>query len=60
MCFYTTWQNGDNENNIFHSNAVLVDSVAVVGLCYMHNAPVRSLPKRKIVICDVFHSIYIC
>jgi len=25
-----------------------------------HSAPVRCLPERKIVICDVFDSVYIC
>ena len=40
-----------HENHIFHS----------IGLCYTHNAPVRYLPERKkIVICDVFDSVYIC
>jgi len=28
-----------------------------IGLCYTHNAPVRCLPERKIVICDVFDSV---
>ena len=51
---------GKNENHIFHSNVILVESDAAVGLCCMHNAPMRSLPERKIVICDVFDSIYIC
>ena len=36
---------GKHENNIFHS----------IELCYTHNAPVRCLPERKNVICDVFH-----
>ena len=31
---------GKHENHIFHS----------IGLCYTHNAPVRCLPERKIVI----------
>jgi len=51
---------GKHENHIFHSNAVLVESAASVGLWYTHNAPVRCLPERKIVICDVFDSVYIC
>jgi len=38
---------GKHENHIFHS----------IGLCYTHNAPVRYLPERKIVICDVFNSV---
>jgi len=38
---------GKHENHIFHS----------VVLCYKHNAPVRCLPERKIVICDVFDSV---
>jgi len=49
-----------HENHIFHSNAVLVKSAAVVGLCCTHSAPVRCLPERKIAICDVFNSVYIC
>ena len=36
-----------HENHIFHS----------VGLCYTHNAPVRCLHERKIVICDAFDSV---
>ena len=37
-----------HENHILHS----------VGLCYTHNAPVRCLPERKIVvICGVFDSV---
>jgi len=28
-----------------------------LGLCYMHNAAVRCLPKRKNFICDVFDSV---
>jgi len=51
---------GKHENHIFHSNAVLVESTAAVGLCWLHNAPVRCLPERKIVIYDVFDSVYIC
>ena len=48
LCFCTPGKTGKHENHIFHS----------VGLCYMHNAPVRSLPERKkFVICDVFDSI---
>jgi len=38
---------GKHENHIFHS----------IGLCYTHNAPVRCLPQRKIVICDVSDSV---
>ena len=40
-------KNGKHENHIFHS----------IGLCCTHNAPVRSLPERKIVICDMSDSI---
>jgi len=29
----------------------------LVKLCYTHNAPVRCLPERKNVICDVFDSV---
>jgi len=50
----------NHENHIFHSNAVLVESAAAVGLCCTHSAPLRCLPERKIVICDVFDSVYIC
>ena len=50
----------NKKNHIIHSNAVLVDSAAAVGLCCMHNAPVRCLPERKLVICDVFDGVYIC
>ena len=47
-CFCTTWQNGETRKSHFRS----------VGLCYTHNAPVRSLSEReKIVICDVFDSV---
>jgi len=51
-----------HENDIFRSNALslLIETAAAVGLCCMHNAPVRCLPERKIVICDVFDSVYIC
>jgi len=51
---------GKHENHIFHSNAVLVESAAAVGLCCTHSAPVRCFPERKTVICDVFDSVYIC
>ena len=51
---------GKHEDHIFDSNAVLVDSAAAVGLCCTHSAPVRCLPERKIAICDVFDSVYIC
>jgi len=51
---------GKHENHIFHSNAVLVESAAAVGLCCMHSAPVCCLPERKSAICDVFDSVYIC
>jgi len=51
---------GKHENRIFQSNAVLVESVATVGLCCTHSTPVRCLDERKMVICDVFDSIYIC
>jgi len=50
---------GKHKNDIFHSNAVLVESGAAVGLCCMHSAPMRCLRERKIVICDVFDSVYI-
>jgi len=50
---------GKHEDHFFHSNAVLVESAAAVGLCCTHNAPMRCLPERKIVICDVFDSVYI-
>jgi len=53
-------QMGKYENHIFYSNVVLVESTAAVGLCYTHSAPVRCLPERKIVICDVFDGVYIC
>jgi len=53
-------KNRETRKSHFHSNAVLVDSAAAVGLCCTHNAPVRCLPERKIVICDVFDSVYIC
>jgi len=49
-----------HKNHIFHSNAVLVESATAVGLCCMHSAPVSCLLERKIVICDVFDSVYIC
>jgi len=39
---------GKHENHIFHSNAVLVESAAAVGLCCMHSAPVRCLPETEI------------
>jgi len=51
---------GKHESYIFQSNAVLVKSVEAVGLCCTHNAPVRCLPERKIVICDEFDNVYIC
>jgi len=51
---------GQHENHIIHSYAVLVESAAAVGLCCTHSAPMRCLPERKLVICDVFDSIYIC
>jgi len=51
---------GKHENHIFHSNAVLVKSTAAVGLCCTHSAPVCCLSERKIVIRDVFDSVYIC
>jgi len=50
---------GKHENRVFHSNAVSVESATAVGLCCTHNAPVRCLPERKIVIYDVFDSVYI-
>jgi len=47
LCFYTTWQNGETRKSHLHS----------VGLCYTHNAPVRCIPERNNVICDVFDSV---
>jgi len=47
LCFCTTCQNGKTRKSHFHST----------GLFYIHNAPVRCLPERKIVICDVFDSV---
>jgi len=47
LCFCTTWQIRKHENDIFHS----------IRLCYTHDAPVRYLPERKNVICDVFDSV---
>jgi len=50
LCLCTTWQNGKTRKkrkSHFHS----------IGLCYTHSAPVRCLPERKIVICDVFDSV---
>jgi len=55
LSFCTTWQNGETRKWHFHSNAVLVNSTAAVGLYYMHSAPV--FLKEKNVICDVFDSI---
>jgi len=37
---------GKHENHIFHSNVVLVESAAAVGLCCTHNASVCCLPER--------------
>ena len=51
---------GKHENHIFHSNAVLVESDAAVGLRCMHSTPVRCLSERKIAVGDVFDSVYIC
>jgi len=59
-CFCTTWQNGETGKSHFHSNAVLVESTAAVGLCCMHSAQVHCLLERKIVTCAVFDSVYIC
>jgi len=50
---------GKHENHIFHLNAVLIESAAVVGLCCTHSTPVCCLLERKIVICDAFDSVYI-
>jgi len=47
LFFCTTLQNAETRNHIFHS----------IGLCYTHKAPVRYLPERKNVICDVFDSV---
>jgi len=52
-------KHGNTKITFFHSNAVLVESAAAVGLYCTHSAPVRCLPERKIVICDVFDSVYI-
>jgi len=38
LCFCITWQNGKTRQSHFHSNAVLVESGAPVGLRCMHNA----------------------
>ena len=58
LCFlYYLAKMRKHKNHIFftHSNAVLYESAAAVGLCCMHNAPVRSVfLEEKIVICDVF------
>jgi len=43
----------------FFTQMLLVESAAAVGLCCTHNAHVRRLPERKIVICDVFDSVCI-
>ena len=43
---------GKHENHIFHSNAVLVESAAAVGLYCTHNAIFL-----KIVICNVSDSV---
>ena len=51
---------GKHKNHIIHSNALLVESAAAVGLCCTHSEPMRCLTERKIVICDVFDSVYIC
>jgi len=48
---------GKHENHIIHSNATLVESAAAVWLCCMHSAPVRCVPERKMVICDVFDGV---
>jgi len=44
-----------HENHIFHSNAVLVESTAAVNCALL-----RCLSERKIVICDVYDSVYVC
>jgi len=44
---------------MFHSNAVSVESAAAVGPFCTHSAPVRCLPERKIVTCDVFDIVYV-
>jgi len=49
-----------HENHIFHSKAELVASAAAVGLCCTYSTPVRCLPERKNVICDVFESVHVC
>jgi len=50
LCFCIIWQNGEHKkSHFFHSNAVLVENAAAVGLCCTHN--------EKIVICDVFDSV---
>ena len=49
-----------HEITFFTQTLLLVESAAAVGLCCTHSAPVRCLRERKIVICDVFDSVYIC
>jgi len=41
-------KNGETRKSHFLLNCTVL---------YVHNAPVRCLPKRKIVICDVFDSV---
>jgi len=41
---------GKHKNHIFHSNAVLVESAAAVGLCCMHNA-VSLIEKLSSLMC---------
>jgi len=47
LCSVPPRKTRKQENHIFNST----------GLCYTHNAPVRCLPERKNVICDVFDSV---
>ena len=52
---------GKHENHIFHSNAVLVESAAAVELCCIRTMHLCAVfLKEKVVICDVFDSVYIC
>ena len=49
LCFCTTWQNAETRKSHISLNWIV--------LRYTHNAPVRCLPERTIVICDVFDSV---
>jgi len=52
LCFHTIWQNEETWKSHFFTQ-MLCSSWIVLHA-------VRCLPERKIVICDVFDSIYIC